>query len=802
LRQQKHKIIILAFLFLTFSNFVLAEEKPEKKEDVITRATPKVNLDKGLQTPEGQDIPKEPEISSQELIKQLWEANAKNDLAQVEELTAKCLSIFDKTAREQQALLKGFPARGEESFYQELNDTGGCLFVHAEELRDFGKKDEAIKECQNVIDNYGWSQQWDPSRGAWWSVAEKCSELIADYNYDEKTEEAKEVKQIIVKPVLYNYGKTQVVDYTKYGRFKDVGKPTYKYSIADIEGLSAAAGEGIYPNTSDIYNNPRYKEVKAAGRLEGSQWDYVRTPDLEAAYFKWATAPEPWGVKLFYMGLIFEKAQMWHEALKAYHAIVVHFPKTIAWTYWQTPWYPAQAAIAKIRYLLRIHPELNLQEKWMKVEVVNGFDNDSQNDIFITYPGKIIKKNLIEIAKEKFNIGRKVFLGKVKRRLGEGKVRLVQYENNHWQLIVDGKPYIVKGITYAPTKIGESPDKGTLKNWMDQDTNNNGKADGPYDAWVDQNKNNIQDDNEPTVGDFKIMKDMGANTIRVYEQPNFKINKKLMNEMFANYGIRVILGNFLGKYAIGSGASWSEGTDYDNPEHKKNMMEDVRKMVMDHKDEPYLLMWLLGNENNYGVASNADKKPESYFKFVNEVAQMIKTIDPNHPVAVNNGDTLYLDVFARHCPDVDIFAGNIYRGDYGFGSFWEQVFGSSGKAALVTEYGCPAFAKHLLPEEREEAQAEYHRGNWLDIVDNSAGYKNGVGNALGGVAFEWLDEWWKNYQPFRHDRKSDAIGPFPGGYYFEEWFGLIGQGNGQNSPFLRQPRKVFYTYKELWNTDN
>ncbi|MBZ0165875.1 MAG: hypothetical protein K8I00_03640, partial [Candidatus Omnitrophica bacterium] len=65
--------------------------------------------------------------------------------------------------------------------------------------------------------------------------------------------------------------------------------------------------------------------------------------------------------------------------------------------------------------------------------------------------------------------------------------------------------------------------------------------------------------------------------------------------------------------------------------------------------------------------------------------------------------------------------------------------------------------------------------------------------------FEYLDEWWKNYEPFRHDRKSDTVGPFPGGYYYEEWFGLVGQGNGQHSPFLRQPRKAYYLYKELWN---
>jgi beta-glucuronidase len=223
-------------------------------------------------------------------------------------------------------------------------------------------------------------------------------------------------------------------------------------------------------------------------------------------------------------------------------------------------------------------------------------------------------------------------------------------------------------------------------------------------------------------------------------------------------------------------------------------------MVMDLKDEPYILMWLLGNENNYGVANNADKDPVAYYKFVNDVAKMIHEIDPDHPVAICSGDTLFLDLFAKNAPEVDVFGANVYRGDYGFGSFWEQVSGATGKPAFITEYGSPAYTTHLSLDDGEIEQANYHRGNWLDIESNLGGHPEGIGNALGGVAFEWLDEWWKNYEPYRHDKKSEAIGPFAGGYYFEEWFGLNAQGKGKHSPFLRQPRKVFGVYKEMWKS--
>ena len=747
--------------------------------------------------------------SPKEFVARAWDFSGKNDLQKVIEVTNECEKLFGKQAKDQEISLSDFPARGKEKDFDILNYVGTCLFIQAEALMNNGKTEEAQLLFHRIIDEFKWAQAWDPSRGSFWSVAEKSQAsidmLLGKVEKEEEQRlDSQNRKRTDLK--LNTKGREDVIDYTKYGKFISVGTKDYHYQMTDPRGLSVAVGEGIYPNTSDVLKDPNYKKVQKEGRLEGNHWDFVHSEDLEASYFKWATAPEPAGIKLFYLGLIFEKAKMYYEAIKAYQAIVIHFPQTVGWTYWQTPWYPAQAAIAKIKYIVRQHPELNLKFEWAKIQVTNGFDNDISNDVVVTFPGKVSKKSLLDQAKdgvaEKFHLNRpnlkKSHLGKIKRTLGKGEVRLVQYENGHWQMLVKGEPYIIKGITYHPTKIGQSPDKGTLVDWMTEDENHNGVIDGPYDSWADKNGNNEQDPDEPTVGDFQLMKEMGVNTIREYHQP-FEFNKKFLREMYEKHGIRIIVGDFLGKYTLGSGASWYQGTDYSNPEHRKNMLESVKKMVMEYKDEPYVLIWLLGNENNYGVANNADKNPTAYFKFVNEVALWIKSVDKNHPVAICNGDTLYLDIFAKYAPDVDIYGANLYRGDYGFGAYWEQVSDATGKPAFVTEYGCPSYAPRLTKEEGEDAQASYHIGNWEDIAENSAGHSEGVGNALGGVAFEWLDEWWKNYEPFFHDRKSDAIGPFPGGYYYEEWFGLTAQGNGKKSPFERQLHKSYFSYKEMWN---
>ncbi len=784
--------------------FVLAQDQKEPQKTVTGTSLqnqtepPKTPAEA---SPQNQAEPQNTfaETSPEDLLRLLWEASAKKDMSKLDELFTVCKERYGELARQQQSVLKGFPPRAETSKYQALNDMGTCLFIKAEALMNTGKKEEAIIQFQEIMDDFSWSQAWDP-RGWYWSVAEKAQASINRLTGKEEKQEQEELgKTVRTMPQLFTKGTENIIDYRKYGRFFNIGTAQYKYKINDMKGLIAAIGEGIYPNETDIYINPRYKEVRKEGRLKGNHWDFVNTDDLEAAYFKWVTAPEAPGVKLFFLGNIFEKAGMYYEAIKAYQALVVHYPETVGWTYWQTPWYPAQAAVAKIRHIIRTHPELNLDAEGMKVQILNAYDNNIENDVYITSPGRIFKTTQFEKTKKQIDAEEKISLGNIKKKVGEGKVRLVQYDNGHWQLLVNDQPYIIKGITYAPTKVGQSPDDGSLKNWMEEDTNSNGKVDGPYDSWVDANGNNKKDDNEPIVGDAQLMKEMGANTIRLYNKPGLNINKDLLRDLYANYGIRVIMGDFLGKYAIGSGATWSEGTDYENPQQQQKMLEEVKQMVMAHKDEPYILFWLLGNENNYGVASNADKKPEAYFKFVNQVAQWIKSVDPNHPVAASNGDTLYLDVFAKNAPDVDIFAANAYRGDYGFGSLWEQVAVVSNKPAFISEYGCPAFARHLTLEEGEKAQAEYLSGNWMDIEENTAGNRRGVGNALGGIVFEWTDEWWKNYEPAYHDRKSDAVGPFPGGYYFEEWFGLTGQGDGSQSPFLRQLRKSYFLYKDLWN---
>jgi tetratricopeptide (TPR) repeat protein len=530
------------------------------------------------------------EMSAKDYAIKAWELHAKKDYAALWKLTQECIDQYEKTAKVQQSLLAGFAPSGSEEDYPELNSVAVCYFIRGEALMQQGKLAEAKETFQYIIDNFAYAQFWDP-RGWYWKVAQKAKETIDKINTKKATpEEVTEKPGLATVVTLIDTGTEEVVDYSKYGKFIGRGSENYRYRILDRPGLAAAAGEGIYPNTSSVLRDPGFRMAVKAGRLKGNHWDFLRSNDLEAAFYKWSTAPEPPGVRLFYTGMILEKAGLLKHAIKAYYAIVVHFPGQVGWTYWHTPWYVGQVAIAKINYITRRHPELGLKLVDAEITIKNSYDNDPKNDSVICNPGRIVRVKPEELKSEPVDLN-KVGIAK---EIGKGKVRLVKFKNHHWQLLVDGKPYQIRGVTYTPTKVGQSPDEGTLKNWMEEDYNKNGKIDGPYDAFVDKNRNNIQDKDEISIGDFQLMKEMGVNTIRLYHHPA-KVNKELLRDLYKNYGIGVIMGDFLGAYTIGSGASWYEGTDYSNPEQQKSMLASVEKMVREFKNEPYILFWLLVN---------------------------------------------------------------------------------------------------------------------------------------------------------------------------------------------------------------
>ncbi len=609
---------------------------------------------------------------------------------------------------------------------------------------------------------------------------------------------------------LAHPGQEEPVDYTQYGTFHGVSTDGYRYEITDADGLSKAVGSGIHPNEDGVLDEPGYERLQRKGKLDVSHWDALGLADPEASFYVWAQAREEPGVKAYFTATALEKAGLISQAIKAHYSVVVNFPRSAAWAKdGSFVWYVAPVSLASIERLCQAYPSLGIWLEGADIQIQNGNDTDLDNDIITVNPGRFVRRSYEDRVAALPDLSQ---LPVVEQR-GTGQVHAVKFSNGHWQLRVEGQPFMVRGVTYGPTEIGYGPnnDSSFGHRWMFTDKNGNGKSDAAYDAWVDTNGNGLQDPDEPAIGDFQLLKDMGCNAIRFFVptagtsyDPSM-VNKPLLRDLYETYGIRIIAGDFLGAYTVGSGASWEKGTDYGNAEQRAKMKEVVRQKVMDLKDEPFLLMWLLGNENNMNAdhsgvnatRTNASKKQREYAQFLNEVAQMIHELDPHHPVAIGNLGAGMAKVYSQHAPEIDIFGINAYMGSHGFGGLWREARATFDRPVLLLEYGCDAYAEGTGPD--EASQAAYHRGALSDIILNQAGGEL-AGNSIGGVIFEYLDEWWKSGDsPSTQATHSQWDGPTPDGKVHEEWFGIAGQGSGQNSPFERNLREAYFMYKSTWN---
>lgn len=590
------------------------------------------------------------------------------------------------------------------------------------------------------------------------------------------------------------------VNYARYGAFEGVGTAQYRYVITDPAGLSMAVGAGIYPNY-DLSASPRFKRFESDHPDGVSPWSYLHA-DPEEGFYAWSMARDiDEGVKLFYVAENLRRAGHVRSAIKAYYAAVVHFPRSVSWSadgsYY---WYVAPEAISRIRRLCAEHPDLGLSLENALVDIVRAPGKDPAKDVVKVWPGSFQKKKVLKRDPSKL---------KVIETRGRGRVRLVKFQNGHWQLRVGGEPFTVKGVTYVNTKIGESPHDGSLRPWMKTDDNGNGLNDGMFDSWVDADRDNAQGPEETAVGDAELLRRAGVNAIRVYHgqlpggayDPS-GYDKQLMRDLNEKYGIYFVMGDFFGAYTVGSGADWNKGTDYTDPVQREKMRRSVEDMVRDHKNEPYVLMWLLGNENQHPhTRTNAVREPKAYAEFVNQVAAMIHKIDPDHPVAVGNLGAEGLKELAKHAPEIDVYGANAYSGEYSMGSVVQQVKFFYDRPLMFTEWGCDAYAKDRGPD--EAAQEDYIRGNWRDMTVHMAGQR-GEGNVIGGILFEWMDEWWKSGRDtganpaWRQSVTGDMLFPYRDGWAHEEWYGIVGQGDGSGSPYLRQLRKAYFALQEIW----
>jgi tetratricopeptide (TPR) repeat protein len=121
------------------------------------------------------------DMTSSFITTKAWGALAKKDMVSLVEYVNKNISLYGAKAREMQASLKEFPWESQEKIfsYWALNDVGTSLFILGQAYRNEGKNDEAVAAFKQLVDNYGYSQCWDP-QGWFWKPAEAGQQQIIE----------------------------------------------------------------------------------------------------------------------------------------------------------------------------------------------------------------------------------------------------------------------------------------------------------------------------------------------------------------------------------------------------------------------------------------------------------------------------------------------------------------------------------------------------------------------------------------------------------------------------------------------
>lgn len=370
---------------------------------------------------------------------------------------------------------------------------------------------------------------------------------------------------------------------------------------------------------------------------------------------------------------------------------------------------------------------------------------------------------------------------------------IIEKSDQGMKLLVDGKDFMINGMNWDYVPIG--------KNYA-------------YSLW----KQSDELIKAALDAEMSLLKNMGVNTIRVYTG----MQPKWITYVYETYGIYTMLNHTFGRYGLTINGVWTPVTAYNDSKTKILLLSEVTAMAKEYKNTPGLLLYLLGNENNYGLfwaGAETEDFPEEdekkkfigerlgrpMYKLMNDAAIKMKLINNNLPIAICNGDLLFVEIIAEECTDVDIYGTNMYRGK-SFTDAFERVKKELDMPILFTEFGADAF-NVISNEEDQEMQAFYMVENWKEIYQNAAGLGKSC-NAIGGFTFQFSDGWWKYEQTKNLDVHDNNASWSNKGYYLdiegssnnmnEEWFGICAKGpTNSKGLYNLYPRAAYFALQEV-----
>ena len=236
----------------------------------------------------------------------------------------------------------------------------------------------------------------------------------------------------------------------------------------------------------------------------------------------------------------------------------------------------------------------------------------------------------------------------------------IKIEGDRFQLMVNGKPYFIKGARTLGTR------------YMDKVAEN------------------------------------GGNAVRIGYNDNVK---EILDEAH-RYNLTVLFGLPV--------QAERNGFDYGDEKAVEAQHTRMKEIVTTYKDHPALLMWAIGNELDH-IPGDKDYNLNMW-NAVNDIASMIHHVDGNHPAmaVVGRGKNEKMKDIVERCVDVDLLGINAYA-DIWEVSDWLREY-QWNKPFAVTEWGpsghwqVPRTKWGVVIEETSTEKADVYQERYEGVI--------------------------------------------------------------------------------------
>ncbi|MCP3136076.1 glycoside hydrolase family 2 TIM barrel-domain containing protein [Pyxidicoccus xibeiensis] len=196
----------------------------------------------------------------------------------------------------------------------------------------------------------------------------------------------------------------------------------------------------------------------------------------------------------------------------------------------------------------------------------------------------------------------------------DAKTAIVRVDNQ-WQLQVDGKPYIARGVTFSGSSSSAAYEQDCAK-----------------------------------------LAALGVNTLRTW---GVSTETKYLLDAAHKHGMKVMVGLWLRQGQ--PGAESDDSFDYTrDTAGMKKQLADTLTHVKFFKDHPAVLAWGIGNEVLLNSPNDAAK--EAYARFLEKVVREVKKVDASHPVISVDAWMFGVPWWEKFTPSLDAYGINVYGG--------------------------------------------------------------------------------------------------------------------------------------------